>query len=104
LLHNIFVILKIVGGELNGLEHQKTSWSLPEQSTKKVMMMDVFGQQGATEMKLYRYKKDGNLYKLYEQKMPYYELQAVPYFPNQGILAKSKRSISMNDFEVVAER
>ena len=56
------------------------------------------------EMKLYRYKKDGNLYKLYEQKMPYYELQAVPYFPNQGILAKSKRSISMNDFDVVAER
>jgi len=55
-------------------------------------------------MKLYRYKKDGNLYNLYEQKMPYYELQAVPYFPNQGILAKSKRSISMNDFEVVAER
>ena len=67
-------------------------------------MMDVFEQQEATEMKLYRYKKDGNLYKLYEQKMPYYELQAVPYFPNQGILAKSKRSISMNDFEVVAER
>ena len=55
-------------------------------------------------MKLYRYQKDGNLYKLYEQKMPYYELQAVPYFPNQGVLAKSKRSISMNDFIVVAER
>lgn len=55
-------------------------------------------------MKLYRYKKDQNLYLLYEQLRPYYELQAVPYFPNQGILAKSKRSISMNDFEVVAER
>lgn len=55
-------------------------------------------------MKLYRYKKDGCLYNLYEMLMPYYELQAVPYFPNQGILAKSKRSISMNDFEVVAER
>jgi hypothetical protein len=67
-------------------------------------MMDVFKQQEVIEMKLYRYKKDGNLYKLYEQKMPYYELQAVPYFPNQGILAKSKRSISMEDFEVVAER
>jgi hypothetical protein len=55
-------------------------------------------------MKLYRYKKDGHLYTLYEQKMPYYNLVAVPYFPNQGILAKSKRSISMNDFIVVAER
>jgi hypothetical protein len=55
-------------------------------------------------MKLYRYKKDGNLYKLYEQKMPCYNLVAVPYFPNQGILAKSKRSISMEDFEVVSER
>lgn len=55
-------------------------------------------------MKLYRYKKDGCLYNLYEMWMPYYELKAVPYFPNQGILAKSKRSISMNDFEVVAER
>ena len=56
------------------------------------------------EMKLYRYKKDQHLYLLYEMRMPYYELQAVPYFPNQGILAKSKRSISMNDFEVVSER
>jgi hypothetical protein len=55
-------------------------------------------------MKLYRYKKDGHLYTLYEMRMPYYKLQAVPYFPNQGILAKSKRSISMNDFEVIAER
>jgi hypothetical protein len=55
-------------------------------------------------MKLYRYKKDGHLYKLYEQKIPYYSLIAVPYFPNQGILAKSKRSIVINDFEVVAER
>ena len=55
-------------------------------------------------MKLYRYKKDQHLYLLYEMRRPYYELQAVPYFPNQGILAKSKRSISMNDFEVVAER
>jgi hypothetical protein len=55
-------------------------------------------------MKLYRYKKDQNLYLLYEQKMPYYDLVAVPYFPNQGVLAKSKRSISMTDFEVVAER
>ena len=55
-------------------------------------------------MKLYRYQKDQNLYLLYEMRMPYYELQAVPYFPNQGILAKSKRSISMNDFDVVAER
>jgi hypothetical protein len=55
-------------------------------------------------MKLYRYKKDGCLYNLYEQRMPYYNLVAVPYFPNQGILAKSKRSISMEDFEVVAER
>ena len=59
---------------------------------------------GRTEMKLYRYKKDQHLYLLYEMWRPYYELQAVPYFPNQGILAKSKRSISMNDFEVVAER
>ena len=56
------------------------------------------------EMKLYRYKKDGCLYNLYEQRMPYYNLIAVPYFPNQGVLAKSKRSISMEDFEVVAER
>jgi hypothetical protein len=57
-------------------------------------------------MKLYRYKKDGCLYNLYENilSFPYYTLIAVPYFPNQGILAKSKRSISMNDFEVVAER
>jgi hypothetical protein len=55
-------------------------------------------------MKLYRYKKDGHLYTLYEQKMPYYNLVAVPYFLNQGILDKSKRSISMNDFIVVAER
>jgi hypothetical protein len=55
-------------------------------------------------MKLYRYKKDGNLYTLYEQWRPFYNLAAVPYFPNQGILAKSKRSISMNDFVVVAER
>jgi hypothetical protein len=55
-------------------------------------------------MKLYRYKKDGHLYKLYEQKIPYYDLVVVPYFPNQGILAKSKRSISINDFTVVAER
>jgi len=55
-------------------------------------------------MKLYRYKKDGCLYNLYEMLRPCYELKAVPYFPNQGILAKSKRSISMNDFEVVAER
>ena len=55
-------------------------------------------------MKLYRYKKDGNLYLLYEMLRPYYELQAVPYFPNQGVLSKSKRSISMNDFVVVAER
>ena len=55
-------------------------------------------------MKLYRYKKDGNLYTLYEQLRPFYNLVAVPYFPNQGILAKSKRSISMNDFIVVAER
>jgi hypothetical protein len=66
--------------------------------------MDVFKQQGATEMKLYRYKKDGCLYNLYEQRRPYYNLIAVPYFPNQGILAKSKRSISMEDFEVVSER
>jgi hypothetical protein len=49
-------------------------------------------------------QKDGCLYKLYEQRMPYYNLVAVSYFPNQGILAKSKRSISMNDFEMVAER
>jgi hypothetical protein len=55
-------------------------------------------------MKLYRYKKDGHLYNLYEQKMPYYDLVAVPYFPNQGILAKSKRSISIDDFTVVAEQ
>ena len=57
-----------------------------------------------TEMKLYRYKKDGHLYTLYEQLRPFYNLVAVPYFPNQGILAKSKRNISMNDFIVVAER
>ena len=55
-------------------------------------------------MKLYRYKKDGHLYTLYEQRIPFYSLVAVPYFPNQGILAKSKRNISMNDFVVVAER
>jgi len=55
-------------------------------------------------MKLYRYKKDGHLYTLYEQLRPFYNLVAVPYFPNQGILAKSKRSISMDDFMVVAER
>ena len=54
-------------------------------------------------MKLYRYNKDGHLYTLYEQLRPCYNLVAVPYFPNQGILAKSKRSISMEDFEVVAE-
>ena len=56
-----------------------------------------------TEMKLYRYKKDGHLYTLYEQLRPFYDLVAVPYFPNQGILAKSKRSICMNDFIVVSE-
>ena len=58
-------------------------------------------------MKLYRYKKDGHLYTLYEQWRPFYNLVAVPYFPNQGILAKSnwmKKGISMKDFEVVAER
>jgi hypothetical protein len=54
-------------------------------------------------MKLYRYNKDGHLYKLYEQRMPYYNLVAVPYFPNQGILAQSKRNISLDDFTVVAE-
>jgi hypothetical protein len=62
------------------------------------------GLRSTTEMKLYRYKKDGCLYTLYEQRMPYYNLVAVPYFPNQGVLAKSKRSISMEDFEVIAER
>jgi hypothetical protein len=62
------------------------------------------GLRSTTEMKLYRYKKDGCLYTLYEQRIPYYNFIAVPYFPNQGILAKSKRSISMEDFEVVAER
>lgn len=60
-------------------------------------------------MKLYRYKKDGCLYTLYENilRFPYSTLIAVPYFPNQGILAKSnwmKKRISMKDFEVVAER
>jgi hypothetical protein len=60
-------------------------------------------------MKLYRYKKDGCLYTLYENilRFPYYTLIAVPYFPNQGILAKAnwmKKRISMNDFVVVAER
>ena len=60
-------------------------------------------------MKLYRYKKDGCLYNLYENVLsfPYYTLVAVPYFPNQGILAKAnckKKTISMNDFVVVAER
>ena len=61
-------------------------------------------------MKLYRYKKDGCLYNLYENVLsfPYYTLIAVPYFPNQGILAKAnwkkKRIISMDDFVVVAER
>jgi hypothetical protein len=55
-------------------------------------------------MKLYRYKKDGCLYTLYEQRIPYYNFIAVPYFPNQGILSKSKRSISIEDFEVVAEQ
>lgn len=55
-------------------------------------------------MKLYRYKKDGCLYNLYEQLIPCYNLNAVPYFPNQGILSKSKRSISIEDFEVVSER
>jgi hypothetical protein len=54
-------------------------------------------------MTIFRYKKDQNLYLLYEMRMPYYNLVAVPYFPNQGVLAKSKRSISMNDFIVVAE-
>jgi hypothetical protein len=34
----------------------------------------------------------------------FFQFLRVPYFPNQGVLAKSKRSISMNDFEVVAER
>ena len=60
-------------------------------------------------MKLYRYKKDGCLYTLYQNilRFPYSTLIAVPYFPNQGILAKSnwmKKRISMKDFEVVAER
>lgn len=60
-------------------------------------------------MKLYRYKKDGCLYTLYENilRFPYSTLIAIPYFPNQGILAKSnwmKKRISMKDFEVVAER
>jgi hypothetical protein len=55
-------------------------------------------------MTIFRYKKDQNLYLLYEQRIPYYNFIAVPYFPNQGVLAKSKRSISMEDFEVVAER
>ena len=55
-------------------------------------------------MKLYRYKKDGHLYMLYEQWRPCYNLVAVPYFPNQGVLAKSKRHIDFDDFIVVAER
>ena len=60
-------------------------------------------------MKLYRYKKDGCLYTLYENilRFPYSTLIAIPYFPNQGILAKSnwmKKRISMKDFEIVAER
>jgi hypothetical protein len=47
------------------------------------------------------WKKDQNLYLLYEMRMTLLRTgrQAVPYFPNQGILAKSKRSISMNDFD-----
>ena len=55
-------------------------------------------------MKLHRYKKDGHLYLLYEALRPCYHLVAVPYFPNQGVLGNSKRSISLADFEVVAER
>jgi hypothetical protein len=54
-------------------------------------------------MKLYRYKKDGCLYMLYEQRRPFYNLVAVPYFPNQGVLARSKRAIFMDDFVVVCE-
>lgn len=54
-------------------------------------------------MKIYRYKKDGELYRLYEQFRPYYVLVAVPYFSNRGILAKSKRAISMDDFIEVSE-
>jgi hypothetical protein len=55
-------------------------------------------------MTLFRYNKDGCLYLLYEQLRPCYNLVAVPYFPGQGVLAKSKRHISMSDFAIVAER
>jgi hypothetical protein len=65
---------------------------------------ETFTNIDKKQMTIFRYKKDQNLYNLYEQRRPCYNLVAVPYFPNQGILAKSKRSISMEDFEVVAER
>jgi hypothetical protein len=65
---------------------------------------ETFTNIDKKQMTIFRYKKDQNLYLLYEMRMPYYNLIAVPYFPNQGVLAKSKRSISMTDFEVVAER
>ena len=60
-------------------------------------------------MKIYRYQKDKCLYNLYQNVLifPHHTLIAVPYFPNQGILAKAnwtKKRISMNDFVVVSER
>lgn len=54
-------------------------------------------------MKLYRHKKEGNLYVLYQNilSFPYYRYVAVPYFPNQG---KQQVHEDLNGFVQVAER
>ena len=54
-------------------------------------------------MKLYRNKKDGNLYTLYQNIMsfPYYRFVAVPYFPSQG---DQQVDVELESFVVVAER
>jgi len=56
-------------------------------------------------MKLYRYKKDGNLYNLYKVSPRHYTgswTSAEPYFPNQGKYIKEVKNL--NDFTVVAEQ
>lgn len=52
---------------------------------------------------LYRYKKDGQLYLLYYRNMPIPGLDAEPFFPGVGILARKRKvSIREEDFEIVA--
>lgn len=54
-------------------------------------------------MKLYRHKKDGNLYVIYQNilSFPYYRFVAVPYFPSQG---KQQVDVELENFVLVAER